>query len=790
MLVTFEVMRFFFTVLSILLSTLLLAQGSLIKGMVKNKSTNEPIFSASVILSNPVNGEMITGTTTNFEGLFQIQSDSYPISITVSYLGKEDSKYLTEAPNETLEFLVATSILEDVVIVEERSQMTMEGGKKVFNVGSDLSNSGATAADVLSNIPAVSLDVEGNVSLRGAQGVRILINGKPSGMMGISSSEALQFFPANQIQRVEVITNPSAKYEAQGAGGIINIILKDQKKTGFNGSVTLDAGIPENHGISANLNFRRKWYNLFTNFNLNTRRFPGGGFTEQTFRYADTSFSLRTDRENDRSSLSPSVRFGSDFFLSKITTLKVSGVYSSGDENNYTNLLFSDYSAENFLPNFLSAQSKRRELEEETEGNAEINLNFEHKFSEKDHQLTIDLQARRSLEIEDASLYEISDLLNSPKDTGLFQHSINQSVVLAYLSKLDYVYPFGENGKFETGFRGEIREIENLFLVEQRISELLPFQELSEFSNTFFYTEEIAGVYTMLSNSYGKWDYQAGLRLEFTGITTDLKTENSPQYRSYLNFFPSFSLAYQFSELNSIQASYSRRLDRPRFRELNPYNTFVNARSFNTGNPELDPEFSGTYDLGFIRYFEGAESSLYMGLSYRNTVNDIVRVYTVDDEGITTRTPFNLARRENIGIEGRFAYEFNDWWDANISSFVFKGSTFGEANGESLNASSITMNAQGNMNFKVKKLADIQLSGNYEAPQAQGQNETLARYAINFGARRKFLDDKLNIALSIRDLFNTRIYRSYSTGSNFNSYREYQWRRGPFYNVSVSYRFN
>ena len=764
-----------------------------VTGTVKDAITGEPLYRATVALLNPLDSTIALGTITDSTGQFQLKPAPGEYMLKVQYIShqakiKSSVKVSSEKPKihlGTISLQPDQKNLSEVVVTGEQSKMTMRGGKKIFNVGTDLSNSGASAAEVLENIPAVTTDIEGNISLRGSQGVRILVNGKPSSMMGLSGADALRYFPANQIKKVEIITNPSAKYEAQGAAGIINIILKEGQNWGLNGTFSLEAGHPQDHGASMRMNYRKKWYNLFVRYNFNIDEHPGGGWREQTFNLQDTTYSLRTDRDRRRGGINHNFQFGSDFYFTPNDVLKVSGVYSLGDEENYTDLTFKDFAGEQFQQDALRQRTIRDELEEEHESEYEFNMNYEKTMGNEEHKLTADLQARSSVEVEDASLVETAGMPGNPLDTALFQNSLNDTDVKGYLAKLDYTYPFSEEGKFETGFRGEYRTIQNKYNVEQRVTESQPWNTLEDFSNTFYYDEEIYGAYVMYENRRGDISYQAGLRFEFTRINTELKTDPDAHERTYSDFFPSLSFTYHLTEQNSIQASYSRRLDRPYFRQLNPYGTFNDDRNYRTGNPLLDPEYTGAYDLGYI--YNKEERSVYVGAFYRKSANEIERVDTVNNQGVTITKPFNLASRDNIGIETRYSNEFFDWWDFSISSYFYRGSTSGFAAGESLNNSSYTMDARASFDFDVKEWFEFQLNFDYRAPEKEGQDTEDAMYEVNMGLRKDFLNNRGHIAFSARDLFNTDIYRSRVDGSNFDARQQFQWRRGTYFSISISY---
>ena len=358
-----------------------------------------------------------------------------------------------------------TEILDEVVVQGEKSSMTMTLDKRVFNVGKDLTNAGRSAADLLDNIPSVTVDVEGNVSLRGSENVRILVDGKPSGLVGISTSDGLRQLQSNMIERVEVVTNPSARYDAEGSAGIINIILKKERKDGINGSFNLTAGVPENYGGSFNLNYRKKWMNLFASYGVNYRNRPGGGKTLQTFFPGDTLYYTDRDFDRVRGGWSNNFRFGSDFFLNSKNTITVSALYRASDEDNQSDIHYKDYD-ENRTLKFVT---DRHDNELETENNSEYSINYTRTFTKKGQKLSADIQYRDNSETETSNINEITrNVEEGSQDPELFQRSINDEFDKAWLIQADYEHPIGKDGKLELGVRNSLRRIGNDYLVEEQ----------------------------------------------------------------------------------------------------------------------------------------------------------------------------------------------------------------------------------------------------------------------------------------------------------------------------------
>lgn len=770
----------------------------IIKGQLVNASDAQPVEFATVSVFSQRDSTLVTGGLTDVEGRFEIPTRPGTFYIRIQFMGFLDatiSDVMLNRNNQAfdagiVEIKENETLLEEVVVQGERTQMEMTLDKKVFNIGKDLSNLGGSATDILDNLPSVQVDVEGNVSLRGSENVRILIDGKPSGLVGLSSNDALRQLNGNLVESVEIITNPSARYDAEGLAGIINIILKKDQNKGVNGSFQVNTGIPDNHGGSVNMNLRRDWFNLFTNVGVNYRRYNGSGFSEQEFYNASPSspsFTIR-DRKHDRGGLSYSTRFGSDFYLNDKNTLTLSFLYRYSDEENETELVYRDF----FEPSGSDSLTLRNDNEGEGDENLEYALNYVRNFNRKGQKLTADFQYQNNNEQESSDLVQSEGTTYNNQVPFLYQRAVNDEIEERYMLQSDYIHPYAKDGRLEFGTRYTDRLVGNNYIVTER-NESGVYEVDSTFSNEFEYEEDVLAVYGIVSNKLNKLSWQLGMRYEYTKLITYQKTNDIRNRQNYSNFFPSAFLTYQMTETQAIQASYSRRISRPRGRRLNPFSSISDNRNFYVGNPNLQPEFTDSYELGYLLNLE--KSTFYGGLYYRYTEGVEQRLRSTDENGITFTRPYNVSIERSFGAEFNISQDFTDWYrvSGNVNffrSYVPGGSvSFGDEVVSYDEAEAVSLSTRVSNNFKFNNLFDAQINVNYRAPRNTVQGKNFSVTTVDIGVTRDILKNKGTLAFNVSDLFNTRKWRSETFNENSFQYSEFQWRSTTA-TLSFTYRLN
>ncbi|UXP34037.1 TonB-dependent receptor [Reichenbachiella agarivorans] len=785
-------MRIYFILfLSIILHTSLShastsAQEYKVSGRILDQSSGEPLAFATVSIHDKNTGTLITGTITQDQGTFEfnVQPGSYFIEVKfISYISQTIDVQVTNA-NVDLKSIALSSDskqLEEVVIKGQKDQFEFSLDKKTFNVSENISNIGKNASDILDNIPSVQVDIEGNVSLRGNDNVTILINGKPSGMVGISSQAALKQLQGSMIERIEVITNPSARYDAAGTGGIINIILKEDAEKGFNGSFGIDVGYPALASPNASINYRSGKFNFFASAGLRYSEYTGYGKSYSTYFEPDSTFSTDSDRKHGGSSMSQNYRLGTDFFINDYNKLTLTGIFNTSDEENETRLIYQDI-AQDVMIN----TSNRLDKEGEDDNLTEISLNYEKKFAQEDRVLTFYGQYRDNNELEKSDIQQVS--LN---DADLYQRVRNDEGENNILLQTDYIHPINEQSKFEVGLRTTIRKTKNNYLIEQQDGAV--WTTLPRFSNDFSYHENIYAGYAIYGNKIGQVSFQLGARVETTDIQTVLTSENldDTSDKNYTNFFPSAHFTYEFSPEQNIQLSYSRRLRRPGFRDLNPISSYSDNRNFRIGNPDLDPELTDSYEIGFLQNWE--KSSFYGGVYYNHTNDEIERLSFTstepDEEGVIYSKLYNLATEDAYGLEFNVSKDFTDWMSMNGSFNFYRRITSGEAEGQTFDADARSYSARVNSKFNLPGDIDFQANLNYRGPQNNTQGKRLAFYTVDLGFTRDILNNNGTLTASVQDLFNTRKYRSEQYDDGFKSISEFQ-RRSRQFTLSFVYRLN
>jgi outer membrane receptor protein involved in Fe transport len=749
---------------------------------------------ATITIFAKADSTMLGGGLTDVDGKFEVETEIINAFAVIEFIGYNATVIdpLTEEKNikknglinlGTISLNRSSFELDAIEIRAEKSETQFSLDKRVFNVGKDLANRGGSAIDILDNVPSVTVDIEGTVSLRGSEGVRILIDGKRSGL-----GENLKSIPSNQIDRIEVITNPSARYDAEGMAGIINIILKKDSRKGFNGSFDANGGYPLQSGIGANVNYRKNKINWFAGYGLQYRESPGQGnlFTILD-QPNDTTLITNQTRESDRTSFSNTFRFGLDYFFNEKTTLTGSFRYQLSDDANFTTLIYDDYIDD--FPKNLSNRTIRTDDEGEDETELEYSLNLRKEFSSREHTLTIAANYDDELESESSIFINTITTGNNQQNVEN-ERSNNDEGQKEWVIQADYIHPFSKDHKMEWGIKSSFRDITNKFRVEEFNEG--KWQDLRDavgnaLNNNFIYNEDIYAAYGQYGNKYGKFSYQVGVRIEYANISTRLVETNEINKRENTKLFPSVFLNYEFSETDAFQMSYSRRIQRPRFWYLNPFLTYSDNRNIFSGNPNLDPEYTDSYEMNYLKFWNTATFNA--GIFYRHSTGVIERIRSI--EGTVTRlSPQNLAERDDFGLEISLTYSGLDWLRLDASGNFFRSITDGSNLGESFYNDSYSWTSRFTSRFTFWKGSDFQIRANYRAPleTTQGKNKSIT--SIDLGWSKDLLPNKnLTATLSVRDLLNSRKRRYSQFGPNFSTVGEYQWRLRSI-NLAFNYRIN
>ena len=651
---------------------------------------------------------------------------------------------------------------------------------------------GGTVSDVLDNIPSVTVDSEGTISLRGNENVKVLIDGKPSN--AVSVNDALKMLPADAVNKVEVITNPSARYDAEGGAGILNIILKKGKSNGFNGTLMATTGTPDNHGINGTLNYKTNQINLFTTQGYNYKSNPG--YSKVNTRYLNpdnsTNSYIDEDRENSRINKGYNGGFGFDWYLDKSTTWTNSINYRKNSGDNEEDVDYNNFDSNR---NFTFYRN-RLNLEDQNEENIEYNTNFVKNFSKSGHKLTIDGSFSDSKNYNNSIIFDNSSL-STTTSTDLTKNNQKQN---RNLIQADYVLPIGEKYQFEAGYRGNFVNMNTDYAV------LNNGIVNNAFTNILEYSEKVNAFYTQFGIKFNKLSMLYGLRFEDSDINVDQITSAIYKNKKYNNFFPSAFLTYEITDNSNVSLNYSKRINRPRGRQLNPFNTYSSNINIFKGNPDLNPTLTDAVDLGYLTKL--GKITLSTSVYYNYTKNSFQMVRYVeglnpDGVPITTSSFVNIGEENRAGFEFTLNYSPYKWWKLNSNFNLFRVQTKGDFYYSYFDVSNNLIDkvqnfdntasswfARINSKISLPSKIDWQTNITYNGPQNNAQGSVKGIFAMNLAFSKDVLKDKATVALNVNDVFNSRVRKleTYIPGQ-IDSDSEMQWRKRQI-TLSFTYRFN
>ncbi len=753
-------------------------------GKIIDKDTKQPLEYATVVLI-ATKSKKVTGGLTAKNGSFKIEVNKGVYDISIEFISFKTYKLTKRTISSDTDLGIISlatdsESLDEVEVIAEKTTVEIRLDKKIYNVGKDLTVRGGTVSDVLDNVPSVSVDVEGNVALRGNDNVRILINGKPSGLVGLNSTDALRQLPADAIEKVEVITSPSARYDAEGTAGIINIILRRSKIQGLNGAITTNIGYPKSGGISGNLNYRTGDFNFFTTSGYNYREVPGNSFTSSEFINTTPSTFLEETRNFDRIRKGLSINTGIEWYVNKTSSITAAIVFRESDnESNTTNAIFQRDALG------IETNSLRLDPELEDDKTIQFSVNFDKKFKTDGHKFTFDFQYEASGEEENSLINQ--DGTDVEKVTTIEDQE-------RILLQTDYVLPIGEKTQFEFGYRGNFNTLDTDYSIA--INENGNFLLDTDLSNNLIYNEYINAIYSQYGSKIKKFSYLLGLRLESTRITIDQVTTNDRQVKSYANLFPTVNLGYEINDKESLTLGYNRRIRRPRSRFINPFPSRSSATNLFQGNPDIDPSISDGIDFGYLNRF--GKLTLNTSVYYQHATDAFSFISqdtgeTVDLNGqqvpVIRRTPINLATNDRYGFEFTLTYSPNRKWRVNGNFNLFKSVTKGDFEGDNFDANNTSWFIRFNNKVTLPGKIDWQTRLSYRGPRENAQNKSEGVFSTNMAFSKDLFKEKASLAFNISDLFNTRKRKSETFTSTFVGTSQFQWRERSF-NLSFTYRFN
>ncbi len=764
-----------------------------VTGKIIEKTSKLPLEYATITFKNTKNPKLLFGGITDNKGNYSIDVVPGVYDITLEFISFKPTtitqKQLTQATN-----LGTTSLEEDatqlneVVVRAEKSTVEIKLDKKVYNVGQDMMVKGGTAGDVLDNVPSVTVDTEGNVALRGNGNVKVLIDGRPSNAINIA--DALKSIPADALDKVEVITNPSARYDAEGGGGIINIVLRKGKNLGLNGTVITNAGDPETYGLTGTVNYKTKEFNLFTTQGYNYRNSPGNSFTDSRYLNSDNSTRdfMNETRTNERLSKSYNATIGVDWFLNKSTTWTNIFNFRRSNGDNRDNV-FQNY----FDVNRNYTYTRNRINDEDSKSkNVEFNTTLTKNFKKEGHKLTIDGSFSSNT---DKNLAQITDTSTANSTIGI-DETVNNQTQIRNTIQADYVLPIRKGSQFELGYRGNFMANTTDYAVDRN------GVPVANFTNILEYKEKVNALYTQYGFKIKKFSTLLGLRWEDSDVDVNQLATNDFTNKKYNNFFPSAIFNYEIDDRSNASLSYSRRIQRPRGRELNPFNNLSSNVNIFIGNPDLDPAFTDAIDLGYLKRWNKLTFNTSLYLNKTTDVFQYVRREAGTFESgipVIILSPINLATEYRSGFEFTLNYTPYKWWKLNGNLNYFYIETNGDYNYTDFNNNLVSQNFDFKTSSWFTRITskvtlpykiDWQTNMTYNGEQKNAQGNSPGVFSMNLALSKDVLKEKGTINFNISDVFNSRkrIMDTYLPGV-VESHSEMQWRVRQI-NLSFTYRFN
>jgi outer membrane receptor protein involved in Fe transport len=758
-------------------------------GYLIDAQTGQPIEYGNVVILKYSDSTLVDGTVSGAQGNFTLEIPYGKYFLKASFIGYSTRILDSIKVNpRNLEIdlgkiaLDESSIeIENVVVTGEKQMIINNLDKKVINVEKDLTGTGGTATDVVQNIPSVTVDVNGNVSYRGNQNLTILIDGKPSSMMGMSNADILANLPASSIESIELVTNPSARYDPDGSSGILNFILKKRVDGGVNGNISATAGTGDKFNGSININYRLPDFNFFTSYDARMSENGNNGNTSRTNNINNSVSYLNQDNNGLFDFSSHNITAGMDYMPDNFNTLTFSyrfRKFGFDSENLVKNTSLNSFED---VTNYF----ERSSIADRGVNSNNYTVSYKRTFETKGAELTTDIIFGDNSMNRDENIVQTNfntDFTPSTEppylERGLSDNSNQQWTIQS-----NYINPIEGFGRIETGFKVSLKDLNSLNNYEY-------FDDASStwvnklLSNTnFLYQENIYAVYGIFSNSIDKFQYQFGLRAEQANVNGSESITTSSFEKDYFALYPTVHLVQGLPDDQEIQLSYSRRVERPNNRQLNPYVDRSDSLNVQFGNPRLNPEFVNSLDLGYSKFFN--KTSLTSSLFYKLTDDAISTVTFIKSNGVTETTWLNIAKSQSYGVELTGSHPVADWLRLNGSLSYFNTSF--EAQDVVRKDNSWIGKIAGTIFFA--KDFNVQLNANYNSPIITAQGTIKEVFSADFAAKKDFMDGQLSLTFRVSDIFNTRKMESETYGFNFNStsYRKMESRVAY---LGISYRLS
>ncbi|MHC1738818.1 MAG: TonB-dependent receptor [Ignavibacteriaceae bacterium] len=769
------------------------AKIGLIKGIITDQSTGQPLAGATILLLRDENEEYINGTSTDKNGLFEFSSlELAQYTVRIRFVGYQTKVLkaisLTEERQEfdvrKIELEPMPLEIEEVSVTGEKPLVRFEAGKQIIDVDKNILSSSGSAVDVLKMSPTVEVDAQGNVSLRGETNVKILIDGKPSSVSGDNNNNVLQQIPASAIENIEIITNPSAKYEAEGITGIININLKKKTEQGVNGMISVSGGTGDRYNSSLNFNYNPGMFNLFANYDFMSVINKVTNRVTRTTSAADTlSYYVQDGLIYEKSRMN-STKAGFDFTPSPeyFFTLYTNYRYNSPD-------IGWDMDFNNYLNNTPNSSYSRSLKAKQPFESVDIVFNSKRMFEHKGNELTFDVYYSR-FEMNADVLYGFSPVSGNPQIPFFPSGSRNafmENIISTYTAQMDYILPFEKGDRFESGVKGIIRGYDSDFRTLSNT--IVPMQWTIEpnSQDEFRHKEYIYSAYTMYSGTIDAFNYQAGLRTELTDLTTELVNGKISNKNDYTDLFPSAAAGYKFNETDQIQFTYGRRINRPNVWMLNPWKNNMDPLNLRYGSITLSPEYTNSFELTLTKFF--GKHSLTPVLFYRNTSDVMTQYSFLGTDGVINNTFVNGAKSTNFGMDLTYQASVFPWWTLGTTLSYYKQILKSEIPGLAVDRSDYLWNGRINSNFTLTEDLSMQMFGLYRPAVVFPQGKRNEFYFMDFALKYDFLEKKASVTLRVSDVLKSMKFTNTSSGTGYSLENRFEPNQQQI-SLGFSYRLN
>lgn len=772
---------FIYALVLLCMSTLSAQSQTQISGILSAENPNEKLAYASVVLKQ--DALIVETVITNDKGEFKIEGvKTGKYTIGFQFIGFEDTAMPltiegTKAVNMgNISLKTNVTSLNEVVVTAETSQISLKLDKKVFDVGKDLISKGGSATQVLDNVPAVRVDPSGSVSLRGNSNVLILINGRKS---GLTSLQGLEQIPAESIKSVEVITNPSSRYDAAGSAGIINIVLKKNSKQDLSGSMTLVTGIPNDYRLMGGLNYKKGKFNLFSNLGIRYTDYVGLNTRDQQSTVNGNDFFINQREDQKRHDDGGLLYAGLDYFINDNNTI-TSAFYRNDTKDRDKNTLNYNISGEN-------SQNQQIQTIGDSRENRSYNqweFNYTKTFKKPDRKFTVDFQYDFWDSTKDFNI-ERRTLVPNTGDKSVINTKSKRASDDVVLQS-DYVTPLSETANFEAGVKLENRVVSTELAADEDIDGTVT--PIDGFNNGLDYKEQILGAYAQYGNKINKFSYLLGLRTEYTHI--EIKDQNVGgvlRDSTYTRLFPSANLSYALTKKTTAQLNYSQRINRPNLDQLNPFPELLDFNSRIFGNINLLPSLTNGVELGILSKVKGLV--LNPSIYYSKTKNAFQYFTSQNDEGVFETVLINLDSETRYGIEISAQYAPLKWLSLNAEINAYGFTKEGSADKVNLDISNETWKATLLTQIKLPKNFTFQSKLDYQAAVSDAQTRTKSYYYLNVAFGKSLFKNNGSLSLAASNIFNTRKIRETTVGSDFVVHQMTNFNAARW-TLSFNYKFN